>query len=142
MAPACWPRIGTRLGTILFPTAYAWAIRRWRSPSASTSSGNSRLTSSASSKNIEAAMLLAHVAATSRQIAATSKRLAKIKLLADLLKQLAPAEIEIVVPFLSGFTRQGRIGVGYAAVRDAQTAAAPAPTLEVIEVDRQLDALA
>ncbi len=56
-------------------------------------------------------MLLAHVAATSRQIAATSKRLAKIKLLADLLKQLTPTEIEIVVPFLSGFTRQGRIGV-------------------------------
>ena len=87
-------------------------------------------------------MLLAHVAATSRQIAATAKRLAKIKLLADLLKQLTPAEIEIVVPFLSGSTRQGRIGVGYAAVRDAQTAAAPEPTLEVIEVDRQLDALA
>jgi DNA ligase-1 len=87
-------------------------------------------------------MLLAHVAATSRQIAATSKRLAKIKLLADLLKQLTPAEIEIVVPFLSGSARQGRIGVGYAAVRDAQTAASPTPTLEVIEVDRQLDALA
>ncbi len=52
-------------------------------------------------------MLLAHVAATSRQIAATSKRLAKIKLLADLLKQLTPAEIEIVVPFLSGFSTPG-----------------------------------
>jgi DNA ligase-1 len=87
------------------------------------------------------AMLLEHVAATSRQIAATSKRLAKIKLLAALLKQLTPAEIEIVVPFLSGSTRQGRIGIGYAAVRDAQAPPASTATLEVIEVDRQLDAL-
>lgn len=49
-------------------------------------------------------MLLANVVETSRRVAATSKRLIKIDLLADLLKQLNPQEIEIVVSFLSGFT--------------------------------------
>src|SRR5882724_7179901 len=70
------------------------------------------------------AMLLAQVVDTSRRITETSKRLEKIDLLATLLKQLAPQEIEIVVAFLSGRTRQGRIGLGYGALRDASAPAA------------------
>jgi DNA ligase-1 len=87
-------------------------------------------------------MLLANVVETSGRVAGTSKRLAKIELLADLLKQLEPAEIEVVVSFLSGATRQGRAGIGYAVVRDSQTAPAAKATLEVLDVDRALAALA
>ena len=86
-------------------------------------------------------MLLANVVETSRRVAATSKRLIKIEFLADLLKQLSPHEIEIVVSFLSGFTRQGRTGIGFAVIRDSQLDPAPIPTLEVLDVDRALDSL-
>src|SRR6266542_3835334 len=43
-------------------------------------------------------MLLNHLAQISNQVAATSARLAKIKLLADLLKQAGPDEIELFRP--------------------------------------------
>ena len=48
-----------------------------------------------------------------------SGRLAKIGHLADLLRRAGPDEIGIAVSYLSGEVRQGRIGVGYAALRDA-----------------------
>ena len=86
-------------------------------------------------------MLLAGVVETSRRVADTSKRLEKIGLLAALLRQVSPEEIEIVVQFLAGQTRQGRIGIGYAAVRDARSSPASNPTLEVLEVDRILQAI-
>ncbi len=83
-------------------------------------------------------MLLASVVDTSRLVADTAKRLEKIDLLARLIRQLSPDEIEIVVPFLSGQTRQGRIGIGYAAVRDARNSPAANPTLEILDIDRTL----
>lgn len=83
-------------------------------------------------------MLLAKVVETSRLIGATSKRLEKTELLAQLLRQLAPEEAEIVVAFLSGATRQGRIGVGYATLRAAIVPAAAEPTLQITGVDRAL----
>jgi DNA ligase 1 len=86
-------------------------------------------------------MLLANVVETSGRVAGTSKRLAKIELLADLLKQLSPDEIEIVVSFLSGSTRQGRSGIGFAVVRDSDRAPASTPTLEILDVDRALASL-
>src|SRR5580658_10416134 len=86
-------------------------------------------------------MLLANVVETSGRVAATSKRLAKIELLADLLTQLSMDEIEIVVSFLSGSTRQGRTGVGFAVVRDSHAAPAKTATLEVLDVDRALASL-
>src|SRR5580698_8474318 len=86
-------------------------------------------------------MLLANVVETSGRVAATSKRLAKIELLADLLKQLIPDEIEIVVAFLSGNTRQGRTGIGFAVVRDSDAEPAQIPTLEILDVDRALASL-
>jgi DNA ligase-1 len=75
-------------------------------------------------------------------VAATAKRLTKIELLADLLKKLDPEEIEIVVSFLSGATRQGRAGIGFAVVRDSEAAPAPTATLAVLDVDRSLASLA
>ncbi len=87
-------------------------------------------------------MLFASVVETSLLVAATSSRLNKIDLLASLLKQLNPDEIEIVVSFLSGAPRQGRIGVGYAVVRGAEAPVGPTATLQVQDVDRALSALA
>ena len=83
-------------------------------------------------------MLLSSVVETSRRVADTTKRLEKIDLLAQLLRQLKGDEIEIVVLFLSGQTRQGRIGVGYAALRDARHSPASGATLEILDVDRIL----
>jgi DNA ligase-1 len=87
-------------------------------------------------------MLLAHLVETSRAIGSTTKRLQKTDLVAALLKQLQPDEVETAVAFLSGGTRQGRIGIGYAAIRDGRTAAAETATLQVLDVDRALERMA
>jgi DNA ligase-1 len=57
-------------------------------------------------------MLLRSLVDASNQVAATSGRLAKIKLLADLLRQAGPDEIELVIGYLSGRIRQSKPGVG------------------------------
>jgi DNA ligase 1 len=87
-------------------------------------------------------MLLAHVVEASRRVGETTKRLEKVNLLAGVLRELHAEEIEIGVAFLSGSTRQGRIGIGYATLRDASSSAADQPSLEVLEVDRALEGLA
>jgi len=86
---------------------------------------------------------LADVVATSNAVAATSGRLEKIAHLAALLARVPTAAIPIVVPFLSGSLRQGRIGVGGAlltTVRGAPPAAAP--SLDVADVDAAFDRIA
>src|SRR5580693_7272028 len=80
-------------------------------------------------------MRLAAVVETSRRVTETTKRLEKVDLLARLLKQLNPEEAEIVVAFLTGRTRQGRIGIGYGTIRDAKGSPAAEPGLEVTEID-------
>jgi DNA ligase-1 len=88
-------------------------------------------------------MKLIELVSTSQRIAETSRRLEKIELLAALLRRLSPEEVEISAHYLSGSLRQGRIGIGYAALRsslDAGTAATP--LLDVIEVDRAFEAIA
>ncbi len=87
-------------------------------------------------------MLLARVVETSERVAETSRRLAKIELLATLLKQLNGDECEIAVAFLCGYTRQGKIGIGYAAIRDATALPAESAALEIVDVDRDFTALA
>ncbi len=85
---------------------------------------------------------LAELVATSLRVAATSGRLAKVAALAELLRRLAPDEIEIAVGYLSGEARQGKLGLGYAALRDARAGTARGgapPTL--IEVDAALERL-
>ena len=76
---------------------------------------------------------------TSREVAETPSRNAKTAHLAHFLRHLAPAEIAIAVAYLSGETRQGRTGVGYALLRDAAgTPPAGAPSLAIEDVDRAL----
>ena len=88
-------------------------------------------------------MRLDDLVQTSRRVAQTGGRLAKIELLAALLRRTAPEEIPIAIAFLSGSPRQGRIGVGYAALAAARSErAADAPALELGGVDTLLDRLA
>ncbi len=86
--------------------------------------------------------LLATLVATSSQVAATSARSAKTRLLADCLRGMNADELEIAVLYLSGEIRQGRIGIGPSALRDCVAGAAAEPSLELLEVDRMLDELA
>jgi DNA ligase-1 len=88
-------------------------------------------------------MLLADLVATSQRVAATRARLEKIAALADLLRRLAPEEIDPAVASLSGHLRQGRIGLGGAAIRAAMPGtAAAAPALTLGEVDTAFDGIA
>jgi DNA ligase-1 len=87
-------------------------------------------------------MLLARVVETSGRVAETSRRLEKIELLATHLKQLNADESEIAVAYLCGYTRQGRIGVGYAAIRDSAAPAVETAALEIVDVDRVFASLA
>src|SRR5688500_18611776 len=87
-------------------------------------------------------MRFSELALTSAQVAATARRLEKIERLASLLTRLEEREIEPTVAFLSGPTRQGRIGVGYAAIRSASDAApCDEPTLEIQDVDAAFELL-
>src|SRR5512138_2353019 len=83
-------------------------------------------------------MRVGDLARTSFAVARTPARLSKIALLADALRALAPDERAIGVAWLAGDLPQGRIGVGWAALRRAleATAAVRAPTLSVADVDR------
>ncbi len=83
-------------------------------------------------------MLFAEVAGASLAVGAVPGRGAKTRLLADCLRRAAPAELEAVVAWLSGRTRQRRTGLGWAAL---QTVPAPTTgaTLTVAEVDAALE---
>src|SRR5438309_5062336 len=88
-------------------------------------------------------MLLAELLAASERVAATRSRLAKIDALAECLRRLDASEIALGVAYLSGDTRQGRIGIGYAALKDALAATpASAPRLALAQVDAALARLA
>jgi DNA ligase-1 len=87
--------------------------------------------------------LLANLVATSQRVGATSGRLVKIRELAAFLRGLAPEEIETGAHYLSGEIQQGRIGIGYAALRAAAAnAPAEAGSLSLLEVDAFLTDLA
>jgi DNA ligase-1 len=81
---------------------------------------------------------------TSRRVAATPSRNAKVAELAALLRKLDGDEIAAAVSFLSGETPQGRSGIGYALLRDARPAVEPvdAPQLSIGDVDAALTGLA
>src|SRR5436189_6456756 len=82
-------------------------------------------------------MLLAELLAASERVAGTRSRLAKIDALAECLRRLDSPEIALGVAYLSGDTRQGRIGVGYAALKDARAATpAGAARLTLAHIDQ------
>jgi DNA ligase-1 len=88
------------------------------------------------------AMLLTELVETSAAVAATRARNEKIALLASLLRRLAPPEADIAVAYLSGELRQRRIGLGWAKLRDLESAPAlDTPTLSLVDVDAAFEQL-
>ncbi len=78
----------------------------------------------------------------SAEIGATSRRRAKVDALAALLARARPEELAVVVGFLLGRPRQGALGVGWATVSRTADAAASVASLEVLDVDAALAAVA
>jgi DNA ligase-1 len=88
-------------------------------------------------------MRLADLVTTSLRVAETRSRSEKTGALADLLRRLSPDEIDVAVVWLSGNLRQGRIGLGGAAVRDSRPGtAAGEPSLTLGEVDATFERIA
>jgi DNA ligase 1 len=82
--------------------------------------------------------LLAEVVAASKDVAGTSARSRKIAILAELLRRLDAGEVAVVVGFLSGNPRQGRVGVGYASVYGTEQRATAEASLTVLDLDRTI----
>ncbi len=89
-------------------------------------------------------MRLGDLARTSAAVARAPARLAKIALLAEAIRALAPEERTIGVAWLAGDLPQGRIGAGWAALRTALegTAAARDETLSVADADAAFSRIA
>ncbi len=86
-------------------------------------------------------MQLAQLVATSSRVAGTSKRLEKIREIAECLRAMSPEEVPVGIAFLSGETCQGKLGVAFATLSGARVAPAAAPSLTLLEVDRAFDEL-
>ena len=88
-------------------------------------------------------MKLAAVVETSRRVTEVSGRLEKIDILASLLGNVPPEEIEIAVAFLSGSIRQARVGVGWAALQALMPEhASESASLELSQVDAAFERIA
>src|SRR3954470_23849651 len=85
--------------------------------------------------------LFAALVRVSSRVAATSSRLAKVRELADFLRPLDAAEVEVALPYLSGDARQGKLAVGYATLQSARAAPAAAPALTIRDVDMAFEQL-
>jgi DNA ligase-1 len=87
--------------------------------------------------------LLASLVEASDRVGASSARSAKVRELAQFLRSLEPAELQVGVQYLSGEVPQGRFGLGYAALREV-SAGLPAstPSLSLVEVDRSIAKIA
>ena len=87
-------------------------------------------------------MKLNDLVVVSNTVASTPSRLKKVDLLADLLRRAEPGEIPIAIGFLTGWPRQGRIGIGWATLDAARPPnAATEPTLTLADVDQAFTAL-
>ena len=88
-------------------------------------------------------MLLQELVTTSAAVAEASSRLVKIGRLSTLLQSVPPPEVDVAIAFLSGEPRQGRIGIGPSAIREARPAtSADTPALHLREVDEVFERIA
>jgi DNA ligase 1 len=78
-------------------------------------------------------MRLAELVTTSRALASTRSRRAKVEALADALRRTGPDDVETATAYLSGVLRQRRTGLGWRSLADLP-APAEKPTLAVAEV--------
>src|SRR6266516_3124933 len=87
-------------------------------------------------------MKLQELVEVSAAVAGTTGRLEKISKLAGLLARIPPDDAPIAIGFLTGWPRQGKIGVGWATVSFARNhEAAMEPSLELRDVDTAFDQL-
>ncbi|WP_323450484.1 ATP-dependent DNA ligase [Streptomyces yaizuensis] len=88
-------------------------------------------------------MTLARIAGVSRAVAATTARSRKTALLAEVFAETEtrPEDVPLVISYLSGRLPQGRIGIGWSALKDPPPPAAD-PVLTVAATDAALTALA
>jgi DNA ligase 1 len=86
-------------------------------------------------------MLFADVARVSREVAGTAARSRKTVLLAGFFRTAEPDDVPVAIAYLAGRLPQGRLGVGWAALRD-RPEPAPVATLTVRAVDTALTAVA
>ncbi len=88
------------------------------------------------------------VVVASGRLSATPKRSEKVAIIAELLAHVDVHDVPAVVGMLVGQPRQGRLGVGWATLRDARVDPVPdasvegAESVDVAEVDRVLGRLA
>lgn len=87
-------------------------------------------------------MLLSSVVAVSEAVRGTSSRRAKVDAIAALLRGASRRDAELATRFLAGSPRQGRLGVGWATLRDVSAAARSEPALTAVEVDEAFEELA
>jgi len=87
-------------------------------------------------------MRLEELVQVSTAVAATSGRLEKISKLAALLTRVPPDDVPIAIGFLTGWPRQGKIGIGWATIVSARDGdGATEPSLELRDVDAAFDRL-
>src|SRR6267142_6296286 len=87
-------------------------------------------------------MRLEELVRASATVAATPGRLEKISKLADLFRRVPPDDLPIAIGFLTGWPRQGRLGVSWATVASAENRQeAIASTLDLHDVDSLFDQL-
>jgi DNA ligase-1 len=87
-------------------------------------------------------MKLDELVRVSAAVAASPGRLDKISKLASLLSGVPPGDVPIAIGFLTGWPRQGRLGVGWATVAAARGCEpATASSLELRDVDSAFDQL-
>jgi DNA ligase 1 len=87
-------------------------------------------------------VLLHELVRVSDAVASTRARGVKTTLLSDAVSALTPAERTIGVAYLSGEPRQPRLDLGPSAVYGIEVEPAPTATLELLEVDASLQAIA
>jgi len=86
--------------------------------------------------------LLTTLVDASERATHTSSRLAKRDAIAACLRSAGPDGVEIAVAYLSGETRQGKMGIGYATLSSLRSPRGTGPTLTLNDVDAALDGIA
>jgi DNA ligase-1 len=87
-------------------------------------------------------MKLIDLVRVSSRVALVTGRLDKISTLAAFLSQLADDELPIAIGFLTGWPRQGRLGIGWATVSSLRDgSAATTPSLDLRDVDASFETL-
>lgn len=87
-------------------------------------------------------MLLADLVACSAAVASKSSRRVKVDLLAGLLGAAGPGDAGLAACYLAGVLPQGRVGVGWASLRDVRVDPAPSPDLTLAGVAAAIEGIA